>query len=381
MASLQSSAGITSAQIPEDALADLVLRILKIPNPQEAEGGRPGEADLMVFICAWLRARGIPHQADPSWGVHAVFSAASPDSKKPGVLLAAHLDSDELIAEACSSLTLDREGYAIRHKGPVGQDCKLGVAMILAILENLRLGKKVADLTPTGWTVHVLFTIGEESGQKGAIRAPLPGLLHGRIRHAIVLDRMTQGACAPFGPKGQPMRHAVRMYKGVPLLDSFCGAELIGHLEGSMRLLQLLAEDARLPLIKSPNCSDALELRGRWDAEVVAPEILRDAPEDKVLAKAVQEYTAITATIRDRMDEINAEDRVSGMNSHPRYTRYQAMGKVNELLNNGRTLDPSFWFSCVNLSYDYDEDKGCVDLNEVEETVSIVLGFITLYFS
>lgn len=253
--------------------------------------------------------------------------------------------------------------------------------MALAILESLRLGRSVADLTPTGWTVHVLFTVSEESGQKGALRAPLPGLLGGRVRHAIVLDRKTGGACAPRGPDGKPIRHAVTMYKGVPLLDSSCGSELVGCLEASMRRLQLLSEGAQLPLIESPNCSDALELRGRWDAEVVAPQVLLDAPEDEALAQAVQEYKAITATIRRRMEAIPAEKRVSSMNSNPRFTRYQAMLEVTRLLKTGRTLDRSHWFSCVNLSYNYDEDEGCVELKEVEETVSIVLGFIALYFS
>merc|ERR1712039_227029 len=98
-------------------------------------------------------------------------------------------------------------------------------------------------------------------------------------------------------------------------------------------------------------------------------------------AKAVQEYTAITTTIQDRMNEIRAEERVSWMDFHPRYTRYQAMERVNELLNDGRALDPRFWFSCVNLSYDYEEWKGCVDLKEAQDTISIVLGFIALYFS
>lgn len=253
--------------------------------------------------------------------------------------------------------------------------------MALAVLENFRLGKKVADLTPQGWTVHVLFTVGEESGQKGAIRAPLPGLLEGSVRHAIVLDRMTQGSCAPRGPNRKPIRHAVAMYKDVPLLDTFCGDELVCYLEQSMRRLHLLAEDARLPQIESPNCSDALELRGRWDAEVVAPKVLLGAPEDKALAEAVEEYNAITSAIQGVMDSIPAEERVSWMDCHPRYTRYQAMLKVHELLNSNRALDSRFWFSCVNLSYDYDEFEGCVELKEVEETVSIVLGFIALYFS
>jgi len=365
---------------PTPTLADLALRVLSIPNPQAAQGGRPGEALLMDFICGWLQARDIAHEANPNWGVHAVLSSANPGQGKPAVLLAVHLDSDNLDMDACSSLRFDREANALRHEGKVGLDCKLGVVMALAVLDCLRLGKTVAGLRPTDWTVHVLFTVGEESGQKGAIRAPLPGLLAGRVRHALVLDRMTRGARAPSGPRNEPIRHVVATYKHVPLLDVGCGEELMGHLEDSMRLLGLLPASAWLPQIESPNCADALELRGRWDAEVVAPQILRERPHDAALAQAVKDYNAVTETLRKAMDSIPAERRVSSMNEAPRYTRYEAMLKVQTALGRGGLLDQRFWFSCVNLSYDYDEDRQCLELAEVEETISIVLGFIALYF-
>merc|ERR1712176_602184 len=145
------------------------------------------------------------------------------------------------------------------------------------------------------------------------------------------------------------------MYKHVPLLDAACGDDLMGHLEDSMRLLRLLPADVRLPRIESPNCADALELRGRWDAEVVAPQILQECPQNTALAQAVREYNTITSRIRKLMDDIPAAQPVSSMNAAPRYNRYGAMLKVHQLLNQGHPLDQRFWFSCVNLSYDYSE--------------------------
>merc|ERR1712184_56700 len=130
---------------------------------------------------------------------------------------------------------------------------------------------------PSCWHVHVLFTVGEESGQKGAFRAPLPRLLAGQVRHAIVVDRQTSGSGAPYD-RGRYLRHVVNAYKGVPLLDPHCRDEMMTHLQKG-RLLALPGDpDAAnpFPAVESPNCADALELRGRWDAEVLASALLSD---------------------------------------------------------------------------------------------------------
>ncbi|CAK0860740.1 unnamed protein product [Prorocentrum cordatum] len=44
-----------------------------------------------------------------------------------------------------------------------------------------------------------------------------------------------------------------------------------------LRLGMAFAGEAtdRVPAVESPNCADALELRGRWDAEVLAPRLLQ----------------------------------------------------------------------------------------------------------
>ena len=72
-----------------------------------------------------------------------------------------------------------------------------------------------------------VFTVGEEAGQKGAIRAPISRLLAGKVRLGFVVDRMTRGARAPRDGKGRALRHAVSSYKGVSLLEPKSGDELL----------------------------------------------------------------------------------------------------------------------------------------------------------
>jgi len=352
-------------------LADLTLNVLRIPNPQRLEDGRPGEARLQQFVCEWLQARSIDFESDPAWGVHAFIDTSAGHVGRPGVLLAAHMDSDVLDEEALASLALDPGVGAIRHRGDVGLDCKTGVALALFALERLR-----AAQPPVG-AVHVLFTVGEESGQKGALRVPLAERFAGRVRHAIVIDRMTCGANAPRGHDRKPVRHVVTKYKGVPLLDPGSGPEMLALLRDSAA--RLPGAEGGLPAIESPNCSDALELRGRWDAEVVAREYLREHPQDQKLAKAVQDYDAVTRFIREAIAVLPADERVSSMNRPPRSTRYEAMLRVHQLLNDGRRSDRRLGFSCVNLSYDYDESRGSLSLKELGDTASILMTFVELY--
>lgn len=368
-----------TARVVEEDLPELLLCVLRTPNPQVMLGSTDiGEAQLISFVCGWLEARGIPFEADASWGVHAVLSSSPAAASKPGVLLAAHMDSDHLDLAALHSLRLDRDADVIRHEGEVGLDDKTGVAMALFVLEMLRTGTEVSGLRPTAdWSVHVLFTVGEESGQKGAIRAPIGRLLAGRVQYGIVIDRMTRGSNAPRGPEGEFLRHVVTTYKGVPLLDRGCGGQLLTLLR---RAHQTVSPGApALQGIESPNCADALEFRGRWDAEIVAPQLLELHPRDQELAKAVEDYRNKTATVRGAMDAIAADQRVSSMNAKPRSSRYRAMAKVHELLE-GRDVPADMHFSCVNLSYDYDEDWGAVNLAEIRETVNLIFLVVAQHF-
>eukprot|EP00931_Biecheleriopsis_adriatica_P109405 TRINITY_DN83669_c0_g1_i1.p1 TRINITY_DN83669_c0_g1~~TRINITY_DN83669_c0_g1_i1.p1 ORF type:complete len:430 (-),score=68.75 TRINITY_DN83669_c0_g1_i1:186-1406(-) len=81
------------------------------------------------------------------------------------------------------------------------------------------------------------------------------------------------------------------------------------------------------------------------------------------------------------MEVVMPEERVSWFNDEPRLGRYNAMAEMRQVLNAGLHLHPSQWFSCVNLSYDYDESWGRVMLEELQDTVDIIHGFIIGHFA
>ena len=335
--------------------AELVCSVVSIPNPQHLVGGEPGEAALASWICSWLAERDIPHECDLAWGVHAVLTG--PDGAgEPGMLLEAHMDSDHLSIPDLKHLRID--GTVLRCQGQVGLDCKTGIAIALSVLDSLRQGAAGA------WQVHALFTVGEESGQKGAIRAPLPRLLAGKVRCGLVIDRMTSGRGCPHDASGKPMRHAVNMYKGVPLLEPQSGPELLAHLSAAI--------GQPVPLVESPNCSDAIELRGRWDAEILAPTC---GEPTATLEAALDRYRDATNEVVRMMARCAPAERACGMSQHPRLTRYHAMRAVYDALHSGKTAlgDPRLAFSVLNLSYDYDDAWAECDLGELYETAKIVL--------
>ena len=129
--------------------------------------------------------------------------------------------------------------------------------------------------------------------------------------------------------------------------------------------------------VESPNCADAIELRGRFDAEVVGPACrVGRAPSD-ALQEALAKYRAATQQVTAAMATVAPERRVSGMNSHPRMARYRAMQQVHEALYGEQQerrveVDPTLAFSCLNLSYSYDDAWDACDLEELELTAAWV---------
>lgn len=114
---------------------------------------------------------------------------------------------------------------------------------------------------------------------------------------------------------------------------------------------------------------------------MLAPVLLRSltGPDGTTLRSAVEKYKAATKEVQQRMDQVAPEKRVCGMNSHPRMTRYVAMGKVYKAVHKLR-VPKEYWFSCVNLSYDYNEKSNSCSLRELEATASIIAGFLVSYF-
>jgi len=173
------------------------------------------------------------------------------------------------------------------------------------------------------------------------------------------------------------MRHAVVSYKDVSLLDKDSGVDLLQHLAAGMTAAGEPPRSGKIPVVESPNNADALEWRGRWDAEVVAPRFVAGS---QFLAKALAGYAKSTKKVVDAMAKCKPEQRVSGMYSEPRIGRYRAMKDVRDCLRGIQIADKSLWFSCVNLSYDYDDDNGYVSLIELDTTAVIVLEFLASFF-
>lgn len=167
-------------------------------------------------------------------------------------------------------------------------------------------------------------------------------------------------------------------YKGVPLLEPFSsGPDLLTHLNNGYAAAEPAAAAAGpLPLIESPNCADAVELRGRWDAEVVA---LACHEPSAAVRKALAAYSSATLAVTRAMAKVQPAERVSGMNQPPRISRYAAMRQLYEALYcekgcEGLPCDEALSFSCVNLSYDYDDDCDECSLSELDLTARIVLA-------
>lgn len=354
----------------DQRFAQLVYDVVRIPNPQDTDPatGRVGEAGLVDWIVAWLQERNIQCEYDYSWGLHASMGSAD----LPGVLLSAHLDSDHLTVGDCHYIQI-RGNDLWKGSCQVGPDDKTGVAICLSVIERLLAGHLSVP-----YHVHVVFTVGEESGQKGAIRCPLARLFGRQVRHALVIDRQTRGSCAPNKPDGGPLRHAVSRYKDVPLMDSDSRNEMVNCLSIAMRAVGELGPEESIALMQSPNNADALEWRGRWDADVVAPTL---EGQHKSVSDAWVEYLKATERVMIKMTRVEAGERVSGMYSEPRIGRYQAMRKLRDAIAKVKITDKELWFSTCNLSYDYDDLDSAVSLVELDTTTRIVLGFIDAFFA
>lgn len=189
----------------EASLQELVLQFVPVMNPTGQEG------EMMSAVTTWLSQRDIPYAAGVQWGVHFEVSdnttpkrlangngADAPKTKianRHPLLLMAHLDSEPryLMPEALGSLRFDFFSQEFTWAGgPIGLDCKLGVVMCLAAAEQVRAGRV------PGARLKVLFTLGEEVGQRGLLRMPLKELRNvtAGVELAVALDRSTHTGSA-----------------------------------------------------------------------------------------------------------------------------------------------------------------------------------------
>ena len=350
-------------------LANLTYSVFSIPNPN---WNYYGEKKMLNYISNFLNNRNISYIRNDNWGINAEFIIGN--NKKPGVLLVAHTDSNRLDLKALKTLKLSNNNNDLLFDtkiGEVGQDDKTGITIILGLIDYI-YNKCKNKICPER-NINLLFTVQEEVGLHGMLKAPIKDILKpGKNRYIIVVDRPNNG-------KG---RHAIGSYANVPLLDGSCGNKMITLLND-------------ISIISSPNLADAIELRGRFDAEILAPYILLNKNIDKIkLQNNINNYNKITNKILNIIDTLEPGEKVSYMNEYPRNTRYKIMSNIHNILHgnfdkNGKPIknkikiinNNSYWLSIINLSCDYDETKSPIKIKELDDTINIILDFINNYYN
>ena len=143
-----------------------------IPRPSK------GEARLRGYLQDWAEARGLAATIDAAGNLIVRKPASSGYEATPGVVLQAHLDMVcQSNADTPHDFTRDpivpilRDGWLLAEGTTLGADNGVGVALILAVLE---------DSTLVHGPIEALFTVDEESGMGGA-RGLDPDALRGRL--------------------------------------------------------------------------------------------------------------------------------------------------------------------------------------------------------
>ncbi len=143
-----------------------------IPRPSK------GEARLRDHLQQWALSHGLGAEVDAVGNLLLSKPAAAGYESAPGVVLQAHLD---MVCQKNSGCTHDftsdpirpvlREGWLRAEATTLGADNGIGVALMLAVLE---------DQTLAHGPLEVLLTVDEEAGMGGA-RGLTPGWLKGRL--------------------------------------------------------------------------------------------------------------------------------------------------------------------------------------------------------
>jgi dipeptidase D len=131
-----------------------------IPRPSK------GEARLRERLLSWAEARGLATIVDATGNLVVKKGASAGCESAPGVVLQAHLD---MVCQANAGTPHDfardplqpvlRDGWLLAEHTTLGADNGIGVALILAVLEDEHLAHG---------PLEVLFTVDEESGMGGA---------------------------------------------------------------------------------------------------------------------------------------------------------------------------------------------------------------------
>jgi len=143
-----------------------------IPRPSK------GEAGLREHLRHWAEERGLDASVDAAGNLIVRKAASAGCDASPGVVLQSHLDMVcQKNGDTAHDFTRDpivpvlRDGWLIAEETTLGADNGIGVALMLAVLED--------DSLVHG-PLEALFTVDEECGMGGA-RGLAPELLQGQL--------------------------------------------------------------------------------------------------------------------------------------------------------------------------------------------------------
>jgi len=136
------------------------------------------EAKLRDTLLQWALVRGLEAAVDAAGNLIIRKAASAGAENRPGIVLQAHLDMVcQKNAESSHDFSCDpigtelRDGWLVAEKTTLGADNGIGVALILAVLEDENL---------VHGPLEVLLTVDEEAGMGGA-RGLAAGVLQGRL--------------------------------------------------------------------------------------------------------------------------------------------------------------------------------------------------------
>ena len=146
--------------------------LCEIPRASKAE------ARLRQHLQSWATAHGLPATVDAAGNLLVRKSASAGREHLPGVVLQSHLDMVcQNNAETPHDFSRDpirplrRDGWLMSEGSTLGADNGIGVALMLAVLEDGEL---------LHGPIEALFTVDEEAGMGGA-RGLAAGVLHGSL--------------------------------------------------------------------------------------------------------------------------------------------------------------------------------------------------------
>ena len=146
--------------------------LCRIPRPSKGEG------PLRQYLLQWAAGLGLGAEVDGAGNLLIRKPATPGRENHPGVVLQAHLDMVcQKNSGTCHDFSRDpvrpvlEDGWLRARETTLGADNGIGVALILAILED----RQVAH-----GPIEALLTVDEEAGMGGA-RGLAPGMLQGRL--------------------------------------------------------------------------------------------------------------------------------------------------------------------------------------------------------